>query len=589
MLHQALMGRTINLHGLINGQHWKTFIAFPLVVSADMPMDVHPSAFRRWKSARTMLTCAINDYLAASAGLCDALSSPACHPPSRYSLEQMLSEIDLELSSLQLEEEKLKHTRATLANERNRSGTLAPVHKLPSEILAAIFTLSSGRYTRCDRTANLRAVHVSPTVLAEVCSSWRQLALRSPSLWSYVDVIVANKRGPHHNTQATHWVERSQNVPLYVSVRDCNPLYNNSRYTITQYHVEKLIKFLAPLMHRVHALDMSAPLDLNVMLSSVMECWIKNGSSDIEKTLQVSNTFRNYSREQSYFFLEPAYNASAKIAEFNTFFGTITRLFVRNCGISKLIAFHEGLVELHLAELVPYRGPTQQQLVAMLAACPRLRILALANCWIGPSDETPSPVTLNYLQSLSLEMDDTGYGFAHVFPLLLIGSDALSMSLTLEDNPEFIAELKVLFSRTKVTTLCVRERHRQSLTALLCPIPYLETLAIDHFDIYGQAFQHCFGANSDGRNEVLWPRLHTLYLRNVSIDASCLQKLVLLHPSIKKLHIYRPFPAGTHAKFMTDEECDHLGELMDMVEDYHIDFGSGNGPIDTWDFVILEE
>ncbi|KAG8737847.1 hypothetical protein FRC10_007600 [Ceratobasidium sp. 414] len=553
-------------------------------------MDIHPSAFQRWKSARTTLTRAIDDYLTASVELCDTLSSPACHPSSRFSLEQTLSEIDLELLSLQLEEEKLKRTRVTLASERNRSRTLAPVQKLPSEILAAIFTLSNGRYTRCDRTTDLRAAHVSPTVLAGVCSTWRQLALRSPPLWSNVYIIVGNERGPHHNAQVTLWVERSQNVPLYVTIQDCSLRYSNTQYNITQHHINKLVEFLAPLMHRVYMSDISADLEPNMMLSSIMKCWIKNGSLDIEKTLQVSNTFKDYSDESSYFSLEPASDASAKVEGFNTFFGTITRLFLRNCGISEIITFHEGLVELHLEELVPYRCPTHKQFAAMLAACPRLRVLALANCWIEPSDETPSPVALNYLQSLSLETDDPRYGFALVLPLLLIGSDAMSMSLTLEDDSEFIAELKVLFSRTKVTTLCVRERHhRQSLTALLCPIPYLETLAIENFDICGQAFQHFFGANGDGHNEVLWPRLHTLYLKDVSIDASCLRKLVLLHPSIKKLHIYRPCAAGKRNEFMTNKECGHLTELVDMVEDYHVNFGSGNGPIDTWDFMILEE
>ncbi|KAG8708336.1 hypothetical protein FRC08_018943 [Ceratobasidium sp. 394] len=557
-------------------------------VSTDIPMDTHPNVFQRWKSARTTLTHAIDGYLTASVELCDALSSSACHPSSRHSLEQTLSGIDLELSSLQSEEEKLKRTRAALANERNRSRTLTSVHRLPSEILATIFSISSSRYTRSDRTARIRGVYLSPATLASVCSSWRQLALQCPSLWSYIDIIVGDGLSLHHPMQLNLWVERSQNVPLYVNIRDHNYRDDDLPYTTTWQHVKKLVKFLAPLMHRVYALDINATLGEIDMFSSVMKSWIKNGSTSVEKTLQVFNNLKLFSEDPSGLWFGPESNAE----RFNTFFRTINRLLLRYCRISRDIQFHEGLVELHLEGVISHHYPSQQEFVEMLAACPRLRILALVNYWVEPSEEeTPGQVTLNHLQSLSLETDDPGYSLAPIFPLLLIGPKALAMSLTPEKDTQFIAEAKAFFGRTNVTKLCVRDRVRQSSsTALLSfPIPHLETLAIENFDIFGQAFEDFFGPNGEGEGTALWPRLHTLYLKDLSIDASCLRKLVLLHPSIKKLHIYRPRPVGKRDALMTDEECNHLDNSVDIVEDYFVDFRSGNGPIDTWDFVILED
>ncbi|KAG8683606.1 hypothetical protein FRC08_014180 [Ceratobasidium sp. 394] len=547
-------------------------------------MDTHPSiydaAFRHWKSARTTLTRAIDDYLAASSELCDTISFTAFHFSTRYSLEQSFSAIDLELSSLQSEEEKLKQTRATLANERNRFGTLVPIRRLPPRLLAAIFAIASGRYTRHDRTASSRAVHVSPTVLASVCSSWRKLALRSPSLWSYIDIIVDSDINPRCYMQARLWVERSQNASLQVRVRGHNHYYCHNHSLVVRNEVTRLVEFLAPLMCRVHVLDLRAALDHSGIFWSVMECWIRNGSANIEKTLQV---FNHFSDGWSDFSLDPP-STPASVEEFNAFFQTINRLFVRNCGISGDIVFHEGLVELHLEDINRLRSLTQQKFVAILTACPRLRILALANCWIEPSDSTISPVTLNHLHSLSLETDDLASGFAPVLPLLHVGSNALSMSLTMENDSDFIAGAKAFFSRTKVTKLCVRDRQGQTLTALLCPIPHLETLALDNCNISGWAFEQFFRSNG----EVLWPRLRTLYLRDSSIDTSCLQKLVVLHPSIEKLQIYRPYAAGHGKKILTEEERGHLQELMHTVEDYDVDFTRGNGPIDAWDFVILD-
>ncbi|KAG8688426.1 hypothetical protein FRC08_011445, partial [Ceratobasidium sp. 394] len=420
-------------------------------------MHGHPgtfdATFGSWKATRIALTRAIDDYLVASSGLCNALASATIRPSTRYSLKQTQSRIDLELFSLQSEEEKLKQTRLALASQQSRSQAFPPIYKLPSEILVAIFTVASGRYTRHDRTRNRRATHVSPIVLSGVCSSWRQLATRAPSLWSYIDITIGGVPFTPCSAQTRLWLERSRNVPLYINIRDRNYVYPYVQYDILDIHVAELAAFLAPLMPRVRALDIWTTLGIHGVLPSVMECWVKNGSSGIKKTLQL---FTHIFDDQVNISLGPAPGGSVSVEEFNIFLRSFSRIFVQSCAISDRIAFHEGLVELHLQEMDDYRCPTQQEFAMMLSACPGLRILVLANCWIEPSDETPSPVTLNHLESLSLESEPDIHGFQYVLPLLIIGSEALSMSLTLDDEPDFIAEAKAFFSRTKVTRLCIR-------------------------------------------------------------------------------------------------------------------------------------
>ncbi|KAG8686423.1 hypothetical protein FRC08_012514 [Ceratobasidium sp. 394] len=216
----------------------------------------------------------------------------------------------------------------------------------------------------------------------------------------------------------------------------------------------------------------------------------------------------------------------------------------------------------------------------MLTACPRLRTLALVSCPIEPSEETPSPVALNHLECLSLESESESYGFVHVFPLLAIGSEGLSMSLTLHHDCDFIDEAKAFFGRTKVTQLHVWgiEGH-VPLSMLLYPIPYLETLALDHVDI-----------SDDGIHSlVLWPRLRTLYLKCPAIDLNYLQQFVELQHSLKKLRIYGPMNHGRlQVEPMTDRECILLAGSLHGVEDFKVKKdGWGELVLATWDFIFL--
>ncbi|KAG8677925.1 hypothetical protein FRC08_018210 [Ceratobasidium sp. 394] len=241
--------------------------------------------------------------------------------------------------------------------------------------------------------------------------------------------------------------------------------------------------------------------------------------------------------------------------------------------------FHGGLVELHLQDISPSRSLTQQELVAILATCPRLRILALIDCEIGPSEVAPRPVALNHLEFLSLESEYDSGNFVHVLPLLAIGSEGLSMSLTMGDDSDLFDEAKAFFGRTKVTRLHVwGMQEHVPLSMLSYPIPYLEILALEYFDI----------SPPEARNLVLWPRLHTLHLQLPLLDTGCLRRFVELQHSLKKLRVYEPMTEAWLETSMTDEELVDLAQSMHMVEDFEIQSDWKSGTIGTWDFVISE-
>ncbi|KAK1233899.1 hypothetical protein PQX77_002905 [Marasmius sp. AFHP31] len=97
-----------------------------------------------------------------------------------------------------LEEEKIRINEVIL---KYRS-LLRPIHRLPSELLARIFSfcvkvpeLYSSSGTRARPPSSLDSRY-PPWSLAQVCQSFRNLALATPSLWSFISLGIPGA----HNT-----------------------------------------------------------------------------------------------------------------------------------------------------------------------------------------------------------------------------------------------------------------------------------------------------------------------------------------------------------------------------------------------------
>ncbi|KAG8711341.1 hypothetical protein FRC09_020655 [Ceratobasidium sp. 395] len=553
----------------------------------DIKSDSHEKSFRRWKTVQTKFSRALNDFQTASADFCNALSASAAYPFPRISLERILSAIDSELISLQADEDRLKKAHAALAKERNNLKLINPVHRLPSEILATIFSISTVQYVRPDRSSLSKPEYVSPTILSGVCSLWRRVALETHSLWSKIDIVAGGKWNRQFN-EAILWSKRSHNMPLHIALKDYPDSRSLSLSGVYPSEVMGLIKFLSPLMPRVRVLDIWLLSGSYKMFSDVVECWIKHAIHMPEKILQLRLDLREL---EPPLVLSPGRFGSVSSEAFNAFFRTISTVCLLNCCIPVPAMFSEALLELHLEDLYEPYSLSQQDLADMLAASPRLRILALANCCIEPSDATPAPVALDCLQSLSLEFSShSPSGLEYVLPLLAIGSESLDMSLTLHDDPEFIAEVESFFGRTRVTRLYVRDFSRSlSLGLLLFPMTYLQTLAVEACAMSGPTFRKSLNPNGEAHSGVSWPQLETLYLINPLVDMNSLRflkNLVRLH-SFASIHVYGPMVPETREPII-EKECNKLErKLARIAEDLEIypDYGY-DSPINDWDFII---
>jgi hypothetical protein len=91
-----------------------------------------------------------------------------------------------------------------------------PINQFPREILAEIFW-------NCLPETDVKGPHmqmskrVAPLLVSSICSSWRELALATPKLWTTLGMILGN---PDTDPLATAtqvvntWLEHSGTLPL---------------------------------------------------------------------------------------------------------------------------------------------------------------------------------------------------------------------------------------------------------------------------------------------------------------------------------------------------------------------------------------
>ncbi|KAJ7082966.1 hypothetical protein C8R44DRAFT_822657 [Mycena epipterygia] len=92
---------------------------------------------------------------------------------------------------------------------------IAPIHKLPAELLVEIFQLAkTGHYT-WNRKDTINKIHA----LSQVCAYWRQLAHTTPQLWTEnFQVVLKKTLTDEYLASAKGWLERSAPLPIPISL-----------------------------------------------------------------------------------------------------------------------------------------------------------------------------------------------------------------------------------------------------------------------------------------------------------------------------------------------------------------------------------
>lgn len=163
--------------------------------------------FRRWQDTHTLLIPMLLDYLNSAACLERAILQ-SVNQSDCSELARVLSDVDKSLSSLDLGVLHLQSAQNTLRNLRNQSSVLAPVNRLPVELLTRIFTLT----TSCVFSvfvSNRKANRLTIGSISSVCSYWRKVVLGANSLWCHIDLTVGKSLDRPLVFYATKSLERA--------------------------------------------------------------------------------------------------------------------------------------------------------------------------------------------------------------------------------------------------------------------------------------------------------------------------------------------------------------------------------------------
>jgi len=124
---------------------------------------------------------------------------------------------------------------------------LSPLRQLPDEILSEVFlTVHASQMPDYDEAKNTRIVD-SPIILSHVSSQWRRVALTTPRLWSFVQIIAS--KWPFGRPLLEHYLVNSRSTHLRLCLED----------VVRDTPIDDIFRFLRP--HKARITDLQYRLE----------------------------------------------------------------------------------------------------------------------------------------------------------------------------------------------------------------------------------------------------------------------------------------------------------------------------------------
>lgn len=245
---------------------------------------------------------------------------------------------------------------------KSRQNTLAPVARLPPEVLMEIFQQCKGHWAK-DATSWMFTSHV--------CRQWRTIALNCPTLWNHIRLTAKWEC-------IEEFMKRSKHVPLIVQ----------QAVTPTQ----ETEQFFANRMERIESLKLTVWHRWDDAQDSV-------GDAPLLRRLWLN------SQDEPASFREDAHNAFSKKILYGNAAPRLEELKLTSIAVDWRILRHSNLRDLRILRHEHAPSNTLSDILSALAAMPLLEVLVLHNALgqhVQPPDPANRPVALRNLRSVAI-------------------------------------------------------------------------------------------------------------------------------------------------------------------------------------------
>jgi len=305
---------------------------------------------------------------------------------------------DAEISSLTSALEGLKKRKAHLQSVKDNYRTLlAPVRKLPVEILLEIFSLLCTKSPGLSVTsACRRSLVCTPTLdIASTCNHWRKIALSNPSLWSNISIDLAY-RGLSIPDLVKLYLQRSKSVLLTLTITafrlDHNTMDDDDRHLkeLSQESWEILRSILDEMPRWSRA-----SFDLSTSIYRSVDEWAYHGwEEDIPDHPSPNLTHLRLAWE------DESGSGDEGLNDFFHKFRSASKLRVLQvpCFQSSFPLPFEKIVE---AKLLYHSG---HQMRAFLQRCSRLKVLSISQAFWAQKISSDRPIVSHILESITINL-----------------------------------------------------------------------------------------------------------------------------------------------------------------------------------------
>ncbi|KDQ19235.1 hypothetical protein BOTBODRAFT_184314 [Botryobasidium botryosum FD-172 SS1] len=365
-------------------------------------MEIHPqspdagipknAALTAWLASLDNLARTIQLYTADASALrqkCDpdrlAGRGPASDGAGAVHAD-VFSEIDKRIGKMQDMEAQLFECRAAMQAFRNRSTTLVPINRLPSECISQILTMACGPEPVHKEDSNSRHPRRpgKPFCLAlsSVCRRWRNIALDTPRAWASIQLSDAP---PFKYSELM--LERSRGRPLHIRI-----------------HFPRLqgLGEITNVLHLLQRYISNRYLSLTVIIASrgEAEFLLAHLDEHMERPPQLIGLalaiLDDKTREFPAMLGLETYRVTMPMDRLRSLHLISTRLLY--C----IIPAYANLMELRLNHVAAYGS--HREFEAILSSCQRLEFLQLSCVHLGFSedDDSRNPVVMSAIRTIEL-------------------------------------------------------------------------------------------------------------------------------------------------------------------------------------------